>query len=98
MILLTDGNANVGCDGCTDYNESAGRTFAVAMAKKAGENGIQLFTVSVGADSDTSVMDEIAGIDGGSHFHAEGSIDEYSQQLDAIFEALGGKRPVELIR
>lgn len=98
IILLTDGNANVGCDGCTDYNESAGRTFALDMARKAAESGIQLFTVSVGAESDAGVMQEIAGIGGGSHFHAEGSIDEYSDQLDAIFQALGGKRPVELIR
>ena len=34
----------------------------------------------------------------GVPFHEEGSIDRYSQQLMEIFQRLGSKRPVEVIR
>ena len=43
-------------------------------------------------------MQEIADIGHGEHFHAEGSMEQYSQRLASIFQRLGGKRPVELIR
>jgi hypothetical protein len=42
-------------------------------------------------------MQQIADIGAGEHFHAEGSIDQYSQQLESIFQRLGGTRPVELV-
>ncbi len=62
------------------------------------ESGVQIFAVSVGADADVAIMDQIAEIGHGEHFHAEGSIEEYGEQLDAIFRTLGGKRPVQLIQ
>jgi hypothetical protein len=43
-------------------------------------------------------MEEIADIGHGEHFHAEGSIEQYSAQLAEIFQQLGSQRPVELIR
>jgi len=98
MIVLTDGNANVGCDTCTRFDPSGGRSFARSMARRAKDEGIQLYTVSVGAGADVDLMDEIAEIGGGTHFHAQGTIDEYSAQLEAIFEELGGMRPVQLIK
>jgi hypothetical protein len=43
-------------------------------------------------------MQQIAQIGGGEHFHAEGTIEQYSAQLDSIFQKLGGKRPVLLVQ
>ena len=98
IFLLTDGYANIGCDGCTQYNINAGRAYALAQAQAAADEGIQIHCVSVGSTYDESLMDDIAAIGNGLHLHAEGSIEEYSAQLDLIFESLGGQRPVSLIQ
>ncbi|MEZ6082545.1 MAG: VWA domain-containing protein [Phycisphaerae bacterium] len=97
MILLTDGKANVSAWGGTgDYTN--GPIYARQMAEEAAAQGIRIFAVSVGSDSDTALMSQIAEIGRGEHFHAEGTIDAYSDQLEAIFKKLGGTRPVELIK
>ncbi len=96
MVLLTDGKANVNEWGqAGDYYN--GPIYAKDMAQEAADLGIRIYAVSVGADSDTDTMEEIAEIGSGTHFHAEGSIEDYSAQLAAIFQTLGGKRPVMLI-
>ena len=97
IVLLTDGKANVNELGETsDYN--GGVAYALAKAEEAAAEGIRIFTVSVGADADVALMSEIAEIGNSQHFHAEGSIEEYSAQLEAIFTTIGGRRPVELIQ
>ena len=97
MILLTDGMANVTATGKTgDYYN--GRLYAKEMAQAAVDQGIRIFSVSVGSGADTALMSEIATMGSGDHFHAEGSIEAYSAQLEVIFKKLGGSRPVELIR
>ncbi len=96
MILVTDGKANVNEYGIAgDYTN--GPLYALAKAQEAAALGIRIYTVSVGCDADISTMEQIAQIGNGTHFHAEGSVDEYSAQLEAIFQTLGGKRPVMLI-
>lgn len=95
IFLLTDGLANVDEDG--DFSESGGQNYAVAAAQAAAAQGIRVYTVSVGSGADTETMAEIAEIGSGTHFHASGTISEYSAQLEAIFQELGGERPVELI-
>lgn len=69
-----------------------------ARAQAAANLGFRIFAVSVGSGANLDFMDEIAQMASGEHFHAEGSIEEYSEQLTAIFQQLGGRRPVELIR
>ena len=97
MILLTDGMANVTANGNTgDYYN--GRLYAKQMAQQAVDQGIRIFCVSVGSGADQALMQEIATLGSGEHFHAEGSIADYSAQLELIFMQLGGTRPVELIR
>ncbi len=97
IILLTDGNANVDSSGNTN-TESGGNAYALAQANAAAAQGIRIFAVSVGADSNTDLMQQIADITNGEHFHAEGSIEEYSAELAEIFGRLAGRRPVELIQ
>lgn len=100
MILLTDGNANVDQTGAI-YGEyepnTPAKLYAKSKAQEAADLGIRIYTVSVGARADTAAMEEIATIGRGTHFYASGSIAEYTDQLRAIFETLGGKRPVVLI-
>ncbi len=91
IILLTDGHANVGGNGLSADG------YALQQTGIAASLGMKVFAVSVGANSDQSLMDEIADIGQGEHLHVEGSIEEYSAGLAEIFERLGGKRPVELI-
>ncbi len=96
MVLLTDGKANVTETGAVgDYTN--GPIYAKNTATEAAALGIRIYAVSVGSDADTDTMDEIAEIGNGYHFHAEGSIDSYTMQLQLIFATLGGKRPVMLI-
>ena len=96
VILLTDGNANVDENG-NGGNTQGGRQYALDQAHVAADAGFRIFAVSVGAGANTSLMEEIAEIGSGEHFHAVGSIEEYSEQLEDIFRRLSGKRPVELI-
>lgn len=97
MIVLTDGRANVTADGTVgDYNN--GPAYARERSEAAAAMGIKIYTVSVGSNSDIDLMDYLAGVGGGMHFHAEGSIENYSAQLADVFQQLGGARPVELIR
>jgi len=96
IILLTDGNANVTRDGRIG-DPDGGAVYALEEAQAAADLGIKIFAVSVGVDANQSLMDQIAEIGSGEHFHAEGSIEQYSDQLEEIFRRIGGKRPVELI-
>ena len=98
IIVLTDGYANVACDGCAGGDYPGGQQFARDSAQDAASQGIQIFAVSVGSVSDQALMEELATTGNGQHFHAEGTIDQYSAELDQIFERLGGRRPVELIK
>lgn len=97
MFLLTDGIANVTASGQVN-NESGGKSYALAAAQSAVNQGIRIYTISVGSGADTALMSQIATLGKGIHLHAEGSIEEYSAQLEAIFKTLGGSRPVELIK
>ena len=102
IFLLTDGNANTNASHQSSSSNTTilaeARSWALDRAQVAVDNGINIFTVSVGAFSDQTLMDEIAALGGGAHLHTEGSIEEYSTELRAIFARLGGTRPVELIR
>lgn len=101
IVLLTDGNAN--CDagnncGSTEDDILIGNQYALDAATDAAAAGIRIIAVSVGADANTALMQQIADITSGEHFYASGTIDEYSAQLRDIFERIGGNRQVELIR
>lgn len=95
IVLLTDGVANIGNSG--QNSESAGADYALDRAQVAADLGYTLFAISVGAGADIELMEQIAEIGGGEHFHAAGTIEEYSDALSEIFIEIGGRRAVELI-
>lgn len=96
IFLLTDGKANVDANGNTG-DEAAGEAYARQMAEAAVAQGISIYTVTVGADTNRDMMQEFAEMGEGEEFHAEGSIEQYSEQLLEIFRRLGGARPVVMI-
>lgn len=96
IMILTDGIANVDQD--YNINEYNGRQWAEANARVAADLGMRIYSITVGANADQSFMASIAeDIGHGEHFHAEGSIEQYTEQLRTIFGTLGGRRPVRLI-
>ncbi len=98
MLLLTDGQPNYSRSGSSVSTSKAAADAKAAATDARGSNpSIQIFTISVGASADQQLMQDIAEIGGGEHFHAEGSVAQYKAQLDEIFQKLGGKRPVMLI-
>ncbi|MBL8878385.1 MAG: VWA domain-containing protein [Phycisphaerales bacterium] len=99
MVLMSDGKPNVDSSG--DYageDNPAVIQWCYDVAQNAANAGIQIYTVSVGGDADPELMTQIAEITGGQHFHAEGTPEEYRDQLELIFRTLGGRRPVALIQ
>lgn len=113
IFLLTDGRPNQTRANPTqyyeewlDYAHSPPRQDTVAAATDAASGNkdtkgynrkVQIFTVSVGANCDLNLMQQIAAIGKGSSFHAGNEIGGYQQQLKEILRNLGGKRPVALI-
>ncbi len=87
IVILTDGHANRG----------GGSDGALEAARLARAAGLQMVTVTVGQDADVTLMQQIAEIGQGAHYHSEGSIQEYTEALAGIFGEIGGTRPVELI-
>ena len=71
-----------------------GHTVQISVSVDCREH-TSVFIAGRGADQ--RLLQQIADIGAGERFHAEGSIDQYSQQLESVFRRLGGTRPVELV-
>jgi uncharacterized protein YegL len=98
IVLMSDGKPNVNeYGGGVPAGDPGTCEWIKEIAQQAADQNTRIYTISVGGDADADLMSEIATIGGGQHFHAEGTPDEYSDQLEAIFRTLGGKRPVALI-
>lgn len=95
IVLMSDGVPNR--DEYGSSNTSTAREYALRMAQQAADKGMTIFAVSVGYDSDRPLMQQIAAIGRGQEFFAAGNPEEYTQELEMIFRALGSKRPVALI-
>lgn len=92
MVVLSDGVANTGDDGM------GGKDFARWQAERAADEGIIIYAISVGDGVDRAFMQELAAIGRGQEFYAHGNPEEYTEELQAIFRSLGGKRPVVMIQ
>ncbi len=98
ILVMSDGVANTDEEGnfLGDGSASASQ-YALDRAQQAADLGFKIHTISVGYEVDRALMQEIAAIGHGQEFYAAGSPEEYAEQLEDIFRALGGKRPVALI-
>lgn len=98
IVLLSDGVPNIDENGNYDGGGGPGRAYALAMADVAADKNIAIYAVSVGYGADRPLMQAIANATYGQEFYAQGSPDEYTEQLEDIFRSLGGRRPVALIQ
>jgi hypothetical protein len=104
-ILLTDGKPNV-----NENNQYVGdnHTDAIAWAEDRAaalrELGATVYVIGVGSDVNAELCEELAGAPE-RYFFADSTPDPdhegqpmYVTQLQEIFQTLGGRRPVRLIR
>jgi len=95
IVLYTDGIANVDASGHSSV--SGAESYALQQATIAASKGFKVYAVSVGSAPNIALMDQIAAVGKGVHYHAEGTIQQYSAQLDEIFNTLGAARSISLV-
>ena len=91
MVLMTDGEANTynGCDpACDDEDlwpedDEPAKDCVIWYARQARDNGIVIYTISLGWSADLLLMQEVADLTGGFHRWAPSS-----DKLNAIFDEL----------
>jgi len=93
IVLVTDGKAN----------RPRGRNpsqYALQQAEAAKEAGISILTISLGADADKFLMDQIAQRTDGIHFNIPGgqTVAEYSKDLRDVFKTIAAERPLKLVK
>lgn len=99
IVLMTDGKPNV--DSSNNYvgdGASSAVNWCTNRATLAASYNMTIYTVGVGSDCDTNICQQIASIGKGQFYYAGGTPDEYMPEILEIFETLGGKRPVQLIK
>ncbi len=105
IFFLSDGKPNV--DQNNNYvgnSAESAVSWGVDRATYAAEQGMVLYTVGVGNDANDGFLQNLAEIGGGEYFFADNAPDPatgqpmYVAQLQQIFQTLGGKRPVRLIK
>ncbi len=84
IVLLSDGASTMGPDPET-------------VAQTAADEDIIVYTISVGASADRTVMQNIAAITGGQEFYAQGTPGEYAALLQSIFRGIAGLGNATLI-
>lgn len=105
IFFLSDGKPNVDQNNNYVGNSAASAvSWGVDRATYAAEQGMVLYTVGVGNDANDGFLQNLAEIGGGEYFFADNAPDPatgqpmYVAQLQQIFQTLGGKRPVRLIK
>ncbi len=92
MIVMTDGKANL------PSNEKTGKLQAINAGHSAVNQGIQIYTISLGTEADQQLMEELAQLGKGIHYHVPTfDISQYEEDLKRVFRTVGGKRPVRLV-
>jgi Mg-chelatase subunit ChlD len=90
MLLMTDGLANRP----TDRNP---QQYVRDEALLAAQQGIPMATISFGGGADKNLMQEVAEITGGIHFHIVGSAAQQEEELRQVFLEIAAWRPPRLV-
>jgi Mg-chelatase subunit ChlD len=90
MVLMTDGLANrpLGRDP---------QRYVRDEARLADASRIPIVTISFGRGADVALMDEVADLTGGVHFHVAGSVGQQEKQLRDVFQQVAARRPPALV-
>jgi Mg-chelatase subunit ChlD len=95
MILMTDGEANM-----PTGNSTTDKNKCITEANLAASAKIPIITITVGADADSGLMQQIADITGGAYFQIAGgqSVAAVKSQLEAVFAQVAADRPLKLVQ
>jgi Flp pilus assembly protein TadG/uncharacterized protein YegL len=93
IVLLTDGIANL------PGSASDARSFALDQAQAAADAGCVIAAISLGSNVDMDLMEQIATITDGIHFHVPGgqSVADYEADLVEVFRHIARERPLQLV-
>ena len=91
IVLLTDGQAN------QPNHDPEG--LLLDEAQECADRGYMVVTISLGADADKNLMQDVADITGGIHFNIPGGRTpaEYQEELEDVFRQIASQRPLRLV-
>jgi len=97
MVLLSDGHTN--WTKSNSYNPTRARREAIDEADMAADIKLPIVTISLGADADTDLMQEIADITKGVHFIVPGGkdVNNYREDLFFIFSLIAADKSLKLV-
>jgi len=95
MILMTDGEATL-----PSGNTNSDKAAVITEANAAAAAKIPIITITVGADADTALMQQVASITGGVYFQVPGGqqVAAVQAQLEAVFAQVAADRPLKLVQ
>jgi Flp pilus assembly protein TadG/uncharacterized protein YegL len=95
VILMTDGIPNL-----PTGNTSLDKAAVITEANACAAARIPVVTISLGADADTALMQQVANITGGAHFIIPGgqSVNQVKAQLEQVFATVAADRPLKLVK
>lgn len=95
MILMTDGEANM-----PTGSPTLDKNLCLTEANLAAAAKIPIVTITVGADADSALMQQIADITGGAYFQVPGgqTVAAVKAQLEAVFAQVAADRPLKLVQ
>jgi hypothetical protein len=92
VVLLTDGLAN----------RPSGNAIGLVRdeAVRCAEDGFPVITISLGANADKDLMQEVADTTGGVHFNVPGgtSVSDYEEELKEVFRKIAAHRELTLVK
>lgn len=94
IVLMTDGIAN------RPNNTTYAKQYAKDQAELVANARIPIATISLGANADKTLMDEIAAMTSGIHFNVPGgqSVEDYEEDLKDAFREIAADRPLKLVK
>ncbi len=90
IILFSDGMANKPGSGMP--TNSTAKNYAISKATSAKNSNIRIYTISLGSETDPSLMQQIASITSGKYYYAPTAADLY-----AVYEDIVKRIPVRLV-
>jgi len=87
-------------DGVANRPFGGAQSLVISEANLAAAAGYPVITVSLGAQADAVLMQQVADITSGVHFNIPGgqSVSDYEQDLKAVFALIASYRPTQLVK
>jgi len=99
IVLMTDGLPNRPYN---DYrnNYAADKQYVIQQAQLVAQKNWPIVTISLGAEADAALMQQVADITGGIHFNVppDSIVTDYTQPLLAVFRRIADHRPLVLVK